>query len=553
MKTRGSTPSVPDVEVAVLGACLIDPAAAQLAAAKLIPADFHDDTRRLVFLTIQRLVGDGTRVDLVTAKTASPEIPATVLHDLAEAVPTAANITHHIEKVRACGRTRTILDAGKRLVAHLSENGADPDIPLRDFLEIAGEPVAVDAHPEIAREGEDFRVRWPSCGVEISLARLRDTGDGIQSDLTISRHGKSLHWSRLNLASLSAREGLVTKLNRMATAVPWRELIEMACRETVRRFREGSPTVELVPRRGATERRLLDKLILDRDINVVFSDGGSGKSLLALASAISIRTGTPLPGGLVARRTGAVLYLDWESCPEEHEERLAGLVVGLRIPGPVPISYRKMVGALADDAVVVRQEVARLGAVLVIVDSLVPACGPEPETADATIRCFAALRSCGVASLVMAHVNKTMADARGAARPFGSVYVQNLARNVWELRWAEETPEDALLVGLYHRKTNRGRLLPPFGLRFVFDGDVTRVQSADLTEVARLQERAGLTHGIRSLLRGGSQTVAQLAETLEAKEDTVQAMYRLERAGAVVRVGDGKHGPGRPITWGLKA
>jgi predicted transcriptional regulator len=52
----------------------------------------------------------------------------------------------------------------------------------------------------------------------------------------------------------------------------------------------------------------------------------------------------------------------------------------------------------------------------------------------------------------------------------------------------------------------------------------------------------------------GGRTIGELAEELDAKEDTVQkAMYRLEKAGIVQRLGDTKPGPGNPIKWGLKA
>lgn len=547
------TPAVPDMELAVLGACLLDPKAAQRAAAQLLPSDFFDDTRRLIFSTIQQLVSDGTPVDRVMLKGAEPKIPATALFDLEEAVPTAVNVGHYIARVRACGRTRSMLEAGKRFVAHLSGNGTDPDVHLRDLLEVVGEPAAVHRCPDVTREGDDFRFAWPALRVEIGLSRLRDTGE-VQGEITVSRHGSPLHWGRLNLASLSAREGLVTKLNRSGGAVPWREILEYACRETTVRYRQGAPTVELIPRRGAVERRLVDKLVLDQDINVLFSDGGSGKSLLALAVAAAVRTGTALPGGLIPRRTGPVLYLDWESCQEEHEERLAGLLAGLRVPGAAPIHYRRLVGALADEAVMLRQEVAKVGAVLVVVDSLVPACGSEPETADATIRAFAALRSFGVASLVLAHVNKSMADARGSARPFGSVFVQNLPRNVWELKRAEDGPEDVLTVGLYHRKTNRGRILPPFGLQFRFDDDKIVIGSGSLTEDAALRERAGLSYSIRAALRSGSRTIADLTDELDASEDSVKkTIGRLEKSGVVMRIGDHKAAPGRPINWGLKA
>jgi hypothetical protein len=63
--------------MSVLGACLVNAKAAALAAARLRPSDFFDDTRRLTFATIQRLVQAGTPIDRVTVKTAEPGIPAT--------------------------------------------------------------------------------------------------------------------------------------------------------------------------------------------------------------------------------------------------------------------------------------------------------------------------------------------------------------------------------------------------------------------------------------------------------------------------------------------
>jgi len=407
---------------------------------------------------------------------------------------------------------------------------------------------------EMLREGDDFTHTWAALGIAVHMTRLRDQPEGVQGEISVTVNGRPLHWARLNLASLSARETLVTKLSRTHPGHPWRDLLEQVCRRTTESLRTTVSTVQLQPVRGLVERHLVDKLLLDQETNLVFADGGQGKSLLGMALSVGVVTGKPLPAGLTPRHVGPVLYLDWESCQDEHQERLAGLMTGLGVSGPVPIFYRRMVGALADEMPTVRAEVARLAPVLIIVDSLGPACGAEPEGADAAIRVLNALRSVGPARLVLAHVSKLHADQRGATRPFGSVYVMNLPRNVWEIRRAEQDADAALTLGLYHRKTNRGRLLAPFGLRFEFDEAATKLRSADLTEDEALRERAGLTHSLRATLRSGGQTIAQLAEALEAKEDTVQkAMYRLEKAGVVVRLEDIKPGPGKAIRWGLKA
>jgi hypothetical protein len=389
--------------------------------------------------------------------------------------------------------------------------------------------------------------------VEIRLARLRDDSDGIQGEITVSADGRSLHWGRVQLASLSARESLVTKLNRVVNR-PWRELLEQACRETAAQLRASAPTIQLRAVRGEAQRHLADKLLVSGETNVVFADGGSGKSRLSMALAVAVMTGKSLPGGLTPHSAGPVLYLDWESCQEEHADTMAGLLAGLDVTGPVPLFYRRMLGALADDLPAIRQEVARLAPVLIVVDSLAPACGAEPESADANIRALNALRSLPATRLVLAHVSKMMADQRGPARPFGSVFVQNLPRNVWEIRRAEDETEDVLTVGLYHRKSNRGRLLPPFGLRFEFGKDATVIRGTDLSQDSGLRERAGLSYGIKAALRGGAKTVPELAEELDAAEDTVRkTLNRIAKCGAVVRVENALSTHGCPVRWWLPA
>ncbi len=426
--------------------------------------------------------------------------------------------------------------------------------PVKGKRAQAGQESAPEpAQGDLTREGDDFRYAWAELGVEVRVTRLRDGGDGPQGELSVSAEGRALHWGRAYLASVSAREGIVKKLNAINSQFGWRDILEQVCRRTTEALRTTAPTVQLVPARAPAGRRLVDKLVLDQEINVWFADGGSGKSLLALALGVAVATGKPLPAGLTPRRSGPVLYLDYESCQEEQEDRLAGLLAGLGIPGPVPVHYRRMVGALADEVPTLRAEVTRLGVVLVILDSAVPAAGPEPEGTDGAVRTLNALRHLGTASVALAHVSKAQADLKGATRPFGSVYMQNLPRNVWELRRAEDTPENILTLGAYHRKTNRGGLLPPFGLTFEFAEAATRIRSADLAQDAGLRERAGLPYPIKAALRGGARTIAELAEELDANPESVnKALQRLQKAGIVVRLGDQKEAPGRRIEWGLR-
>jgi hypothetical protein len=254
-----------------------------------------------------------------------------------------------------------------------------------------------------------------------------------------------------------------------------------------------------------------------------------------------------LPAGLTPAEPVRVLYLDYESCVEEHQDRLAGLLAGLGLRDAPPILYRQMIRPLSDDAAILRAEISQHQIGFVIVDSLGPACGPEPEGADAAVRTFTALRSFGAVSrLVVAHVSKAGADQRtGPARPFGSVFVQNLARNVWEVRQADDSGDDALVLGYYHRKFNSGRKLPPFGLSIEIDAAATTLHGHDVGQQPDLLARASLTYQLTKALTTGARTIPELVEeTKGAKASISRTLRRWRKDGKVIQVD--------PDRWGLK-
>jgi hypothetical protein len=173
-----------------------------------------------------------------------------------------------------------------------------------------------------------------------------------------------------------------------------------------------------------------------------------------------------------------------------------------------------------------------------------------PESADSTIRAMNALRSfTGTTRLVLAHVSKAAADqASGAARPYGSVFVRNLARSAWELRRAEEAGGDELLAAAYHRKDNGGRRTPAFALRLRFaPGGAVTVADAELAEAPDLLARTSVARRVTAALAAGALTVPELAAAVAASEATVgRAVRRLRDEGHVVLV-DGV----RPCRWEL--
>jgi hypothetical protein len=195
----------------------------------------------------------------------------------------------------------------------------------------------------------------------------------------------------------------------------------------------------------------------------------------------------------------------------------------------------------------VKAEVSRLGAVAVVVDSLAPASGPEPEGADAAVRTMSALRALGPATrLVVAHVSRATAEGSGPASPFGSVFIRNLARSVWELRRSDDGDGDDLLLGLYHRKVNDGRLQPPIALRLAF-GDAFTLTAADLAAHTDLLARVPLPQRLIKTLAAGARTAGDLADLVSGEENSVlKALARLAAKRRVVKLTETK-----PYLWGL--
>jgi AAA domain-containing protein len=403
--------------------------------------------------------------------------------------------------------------------------------------------------------GDEIRFAWPAQTVEARLTHHREGGDGLRAELTVCLGPAEIHWGQLNLASTSSREAVVKKLVRIDQGLPWGVMLEHVCRVGARMLRAGEPVVCMMPApRPGAGRDLIPKLLVRHETNLLFADGGSGKSLLAICLAIAAGSGAGLPGIAPPLARVPVLYLDYESHLEEHQDRLAKLLAGAGMVDAPAIFYRAMTRPLAEDAPFIRTVISQHQVGLVILDSLTPGSGAEPDGADAAVRTLTALRSfTGVTRLALAHVSKAGAEQRtGPTKPFGSVFVWNLARSIWEVRSSQDEDTDELRVGLFHRKANGSRLLSHTALRFRFASDRILLAPIDLAQEPELAARASLTQQITMALAGGALTVDALAAQINAPSpESVAAKLRaLKSRGTVIRLENDEQGRGR---WGLPA
>lgn len=407
-----------------------------------------------------------------------------------------------------------------------------------------------------------YRFNWPRHGVEIKLERfVEDRRGGLTAEAEIRTSQPPnpglLTRTRLNLVSSKARKDLSKVLGERLEGLDWYGLLEQTCFLAMDRYRDGEPVIDLAvvpPRTGS--RFLLEPFIEIGNPTVIFAEGGTGKSTFALALALSVVTGEAILGYALASETGPCLYLDWESDEFTHAARWRALCAGYGIE-PVPsLHYRRQTASLVESAAPIRKGIASIGAKLVIVDSLGMARGAEPESADVTIRLFAAIRSFGVSVLCIDHVAKSKENRDD---PFGSIYTTNAARCLWKMEKSQDEGAGDFVVALKHRKQNNGILHPRQGYRIAWHNDdagrpeKATIHPTDLLKVTKFRTQAPQHIQMRGILDANRRpmTVAEIQDALTAdgiELSTAHIRAVLAKYPTFVQLPNTN-----PMQWGLSA
>jgi hypothetical protein len=219
--------------------------------------------------------------------------------------------------------------------------------------------------------------------------------------------------------------------------------------------------VRPVPLTDLSERALPQKqrfvipgLLARGKASILYGPGGTGKSVLAARICGSVVTGLDL-FGIEPDETGPVLYLDWEDDADVMVHRLEQVSVGMGLSNRFALSYKCLRGRgpyerhHADVKALVQDQ----GIGLVVFDSTAMAMhGMTADGAEGAIRFFDLINQLETTSLLIDHIaSDDVKSGDGAAKPYGSVFKVNSARNMWEAsRWLD------LGLLLRHRKTNVG-------------------------------------------------------------------------------------------------
>ncbi|MDA8237908.1 MAG: AAA family ATPase [Chloroflexi bacterium] len=283
------------------------------------------------------------------------------------------------------------------------------------------------------------RVMW-AAGAPESLARAGFTGPG-----AVARYLDAVEVLRDPAAAAAAR-----------ASIGWRTALDLDY--------------------GPAPPQLAEPFIAARGVTIIYGKGGTGKGITT--------------AHLVCRlvRSGhVVMILDYEGHPEEWGSRLRGLGLTddeLRrgiYREPYGPDWTAGKGPLRDVAHLVREDAAAFGVTVVVVDSYTTATstGDTMGGAAAAQEFFAGCAMIGLPTLVLAHVRGEA--GRFPEKPFGSVFVHNLARETWAIEALD--PDDAdpenqfapeiVRLELRNMKRNRGGKRPPVLLTFAFHADAS--------------------------------------------------------------------------------
>lgn len=417
----------------------------------------------------------------------------------------------------------------------------------------------------VERTEDEVTVLWPSAHVGMRFSGFHDSmREGPYAELAIHNLDTDLNGvpcldgllKRARLALLGARsqDPIVKALLLTDHQIDWAHLIESSCNRAVDAFRTVTPGIDLADVAATAERPwLIQRLLPAGESTMIYADGESGKSLIALAVSLSVVTGRAVLPGFAPVGTGSVVYLDWETNRVTHRRRLDTLCRGLEIAVPRGIFYQPMHAPLSRVGPEVRALLRRRQATLAVVDSMGFAAEGDVMGPDGALGVFRALRGWGGTVLALHHMSKEEANKEyGAAESYGSIYFRNSVRMSWELR-STQLPHSVRRMALYQRKDNDGeRAELPLGFQLYWDKETqtTAIGSFQVSGDQALAGHGGLTYLLQSTLRQhqGALTVKEIAEItgLEAKRvaDTLRHDARFVRLVA----GGGR---GNEAQWGL--
>ncbi len=319
---------------------------------------------------------------------------------------------------------------------------------------------------------------------------------------------------RLNLESLSGREGFIRSLAKHYPTGTWPVCVSVACSKAKEAFVNQQRGISMRSIVEATQEHfLIDGLIPENNSTVIFGDGEGGKTTITYDMGVAIATGSDFHGRAVKKRN--VMIVDYESKESGARLRLGRITRGAGLTDvPENIYYWWAQGIpLAEQTESLTKFIRDEDIGCVIIDSGAPACGGQPEDASTTVAFFNGVNRLGpdVTTIIIAHQSK--ADAYGnnkSMTPFGSIFWKNLPRKTYLVESTKgETTNDIALVPA---KTNNDGRRKPIGFQYDYQGDEgigpIVITAKDITQMNGMTHLLPAADRIKAVLTAKAQPMA---------------------------------------------
>jgi len=328
----------------------------------------------------------------------------------------------------------------------------------------------------IVEEGSGYKIEWADKGLECQVKHI--TNNGYKAQCAFTLWGTPVHRSFPTLNSNSGMESLARTLNRKRPIedfeINWLDIVEDLAGILIDTVAQGKPEVvlgEVETEEGLVYR--VDNLLVEGEHNLIWADGGTGKSMFALFLSVLVQQGyINSEHGLIVE-PGNVLYLDWETKDKEIATRSRMIHNGLGMDSlHSNIVYQEMFRDLMSDADRIKDLCYKHSIDMIVVDSLGMACGGALEDSGTIINFFNTLGKFDTTNLVLSHSNRQ-------GQMFGSAYAWNASRNIWE---AKKTVGKTGVIDftLFHRKHNNIPQQPAQTWSMKFDDGIVEYSRGDV-------------------------------------------------------------------------
>ena len=457
-------------------------------------------------------------------------------------------------------------DAGRELMRRVGEalegkagsvRFLMPDVPPKgdaaDYFGAGGTVAELDQY--LARQRSEpwleplldgYLVSIPESGgyARFSFQGMHKSGRNIETDnlsIWLDLAGvtrESFDVRMTNIMSLTGRTEVRRALDDMfGKEWGWTAKLNRACKMAHEAHFNRDDSVVLIEAEKTEEAYVLYPFVVTDGPAILFGQGGSGKTWLALYIAVCASLGLPMLGQQPLQVP--ILIVDYESTASAMRKRMELIMAGLGMTDSLPaVFYWPGRGIpLVDQVPALERKIRVEGIRLIIVDSAVLAAGADPEKADTAARYFSGLSALAIPSLTIAHVTK----ANDMQYPFGSVFYHNSARITWNAQLVHDEQADGTMhIGLFNRKPHaEGRPHKNIGVRVRFGvGDVA-FENED-PGVEWEAERSAWER-MRELLDRGGQTAGEMADALALAQNTIKVNIQRHRQ-ELVPVGGGRWG-----------